>query len=105
MPNALTTLKKNGVYTILTPGEDGFLIGHCEGHPVAFYFSQKKKATAYRATIGKLDHVVVKEDVTTLSEELVEAGVKEAFIDAENPTSLPDPLNLPKYLEHLKKEA
>ena len=77
MPNPLTTLKKNGVYTILTPGEDGFLIGHCEGHPV----------------------------VTALSEELVEAGVKEAFIDAENPKSLPDPLNLPKYLEHLKKEG
>ena len=34
MPNALSTIKKNGVYTILTPDEN-FLIGHSEGALVA----------------------------------------------------------------------
>lgn len=103
MPNALNTIKKNGVYTILTPDEDGFLIGQCEGQPVAFYFSMKKHATAYRERIGKRDHVIIKEDARDLTAELVEAGVKNAFVDAEDPTHLPDPLNLEKYLEHLSK--
>lgn len=102
MPNPLTTLKKNGVYTILTPDEN-FLIGHSEGQPVAFFFSQKKKASAYRELIKKPDHIIVKEDTKTLTEELVELGVKEAFVDPETVKNLPDPLFLPKYLEHLNK--
>ncbi|MDB5100279.1 MAG: hypothetical protein JWM80_4700 [Cyanobacteria bacterium RYN_339] len=106
MPNPLTTIRKNGtVYTVLTPDEEGFLIGQSEGKPVAFFFSMKKFATAYLASIGKADHVIVKEDVRGLTEELIEAGVKEAFVDAEDPKQLPDPLVLPKYLEHMSKEA
>ena len=104
MPNALATIQKNGVYTILTPDES-FLIGHVEGKPAAFYFSQRKKASAYRAAIGKPDHLIVKEDALELSAELVELGVTEAFVDAEDPKALPDPLNLAKYLAHLQDEA
>jgi hypothetical protein len=105
MPNPLNTIRKSGtVYTVLTPDEEGFLIGQSDGHPVAFYFSQMKKAKAYLATINKGDHVVIKEDVKGLTQELIECGVKEAFVDAEDPKQLPDPLVLPKYLEHLSKE-
>ena len=104
MPNPLTTIKKNGVYTMLTPDEE-FLIGHSEGQPVAFFFSQKKKASAYRELIKKPELVIVKEDAKTLTEELVELGVKEAFIDPETVKNLPDPLFLPKYLEHLSKDG
>ena len=104
MPNPLSTMKKNGVYTILTPDES-FLIGHSDGQPVAFFFSQKKKATAYRTLIGKADHLIIKEDAQALTQELVDVGVKEAFVDPEDVKNLPDPLFLPKYLEHLSKEA
>lgn len=105
MPNPLTTIRKNGtVYTVLTPDEEGFLIGQSEGKPVAFYFSQLKKAKTYLQAINKADHVVIKEDVRGLTEELIGVGVKEAFIDAENPKELPDPLLLTKYLEVLAKE-
>ncbi|HEY9721648.1 MAG TPA: hypothetical protein V6D47_06520 [Oscillatoriaceae cyanobacterium] len=103
MPNALSAIRKNGVYTVLTPDEDGFLIGHSDGQPVAFFFSQKKKASAYLEAIGKTDHVVIKEETLPLVQELIEAGVKEAFVDAENARNLPDPLLLPKFLEHLAK--
>lgn len=104
MPNPLTTIKKNGVYTMLTPDEE-FLIGQSEGQPVAFFFSQRKKASAYRELIKKPDLMIVKEDVRGLTEELVELGVKEAFVDPETVKNLPDPLFLPKYLEHLTKEG
>ena len=104
MPNALATIRKNGVYTILTPDES-FLIGHVEGHPAAFYFSQRKRAAAYREAIGKADHLIVKEDALDLTAELVELGVDDAFVDAENPKALPDPLDLKKYLAHLEEEA
>lgn len=106
MPNPLTVIgKSRSVYTILTPDEEGFLIGTSEGQPVAFYFSMMKKAKAYKALIKKDDHVVVKEDVQELTADLIEAGVKEAFVDAEDVKALPDPLFLPKYLEHLIKTA
>ena len=102
MPNALNVIRKNGtVYTVLTPDEEGFLIGQCEGKPVAFIFSMKKFATAYLGAIGKADHVIVKEDVQPLIGELLEAGVKEAFVDPDDPKHHPDPLMLEKYLEHL----
>lgn len=103
MPNALNTIRKNGtVYTVLTPDEEGFLIGQSEGKPVAFFFSMKKHATGYLEAIGKRDHLIIKEEVQPLIEELIEAGVKEAFVDATDPKFLPDPLVLSKYLEHLK---
>lgn len=102
MPNPLNTIRKTGtVYTVLTPDEEGFLIGQSEGRPVAFFFSMKKFATAYLTAIGKTDHVIIKEEVKPLIEELIEAGVKDAFVDAEDPKFLPDPLVLKKYLEHL----
>ncbi len=88
----------------MTPDEE-FLIGHSDGQPVAFFFSQKKKASAYRELIKKPDLVIVKEDAKVLTEELVELGVKEAFVDPETVKNLPDPLFLPKYLEHLTKEG
>jgi hypothetical protein len=103
MPHPLATIQKNdSVYIALTPDEN-FLIGHREGKPAAFLFSQKKKATAYLAAIGKPDHKAVKEAPKELVEELVEVGVYEAFLDAELPHALPDPLFLPKFLEHLAK--
>lgn len=104
MPNPLNTIKKNGVYTMLTPDEE-FLIGQSEGQPVAFFFSQKKKATAYRELINQPKLVIEKLDARALTEELVELGVKEAFVDPETVKNLPDPLFLPKYLEHLTKEG
>jgi hypothetical protein len=106
MPNALNVIRKNGtVYTVLTPDEEGFLIGQSEGKPVAFFFSMKKFASAYLASIGKGDHIIVKEEVQPLIQELLEAGVKEAFVDSDDPKHLPDPLVLSKYLEHLATAA
>ena len=105
MPNPLNTIAKSGhVYTVLVPGEEAFLIGQCEGKPVAFFFSQKKVATAYLATIDKSNHKVIKEEVKPLMEELIEVGVEQAFVDAEDPKALPDPLMLSMFLEHLAKQ-
>lgn len=104
MPNPLNLIRKNGtVYTLLTPDES-FLIGHSDGKPCAFLFSQKKMATAYREAIGKPDLVIIKEDAKPLLEELVELGVNEAFVDPEKPSGLPDALLLPKFIEHLAKQ-
>ena len=105
MSNALTTIRKNGAYTLLTPDESGLLVGHLEGKPVAYFFSQKRKASAFRAAIGKNTFPIVKEDARTLTEELVDLGVTAAFIDPDNPQTPPDPLNLAKYLEHLQRPA
>lgn len=105
MPNPLNEIRKNGVYTLLTPDESGLLVGQCEGRPVAYFFSKKRNATAFRAAIGKGDFPIIKEDAKALTEELVEAGVTEAFVDPDQPKTLPDPLNLKKYLEVLQKAA
>lgn len=104
MPNPLNEIRKNGVYTLLIPDESGFLVGQLEGKPVVYFFSKKRNATAFRALIGKADCPIIKEDARALTEELVEAGVLDAFVDAEDPKTLPDPLNLEKYLAHLKQE-
>lgn len=104
MPNPLNTIRKNGtVYILLTPDES-FFIGQSDGKPCAFLFSMKKFATAYREIVGKPDLVISKEEARPLMEELVELGVNEAFIDADKPTGLPEPLLLPKYIEHLAKQ-
>lgn len=105
MPNPLNEIRKNGVYTLLTPDESGLLVGHCEGRPVAYFFSKKRNATAFRSLIGKGDFPIIKEDAKALTEELVEAGVTDAFIDPDDPKTLPDPLNLKKYQEVLAKAA
>lgn len=105
MPNPLNEIRKNGVYTLLTPDESGLLVGHLEGKPVAYFFSKKRNATAFRALIGKGNFPIIKEEALALTEELVESGVQEAFVDAEDPKTLPDPLNLKKYLEVLAKAA
>ena len=102
MAKGLAAIAKSGqVYTVLLPGEESFLIGQCEGKPVAFLFSMKKMATAYLASIGKLDHKVVKEEAKPLLEELVEVGVETAFLDPEDPQALPDPLLIPRFIDHL----
>lgn len=105
MPNPLNEIRKNGVYTMLTPDESGLLVGHLEGKPVAYFFSKKRHATAFRAAIGKGDFPIIKEDARALTEELVESGVVQAFVDPDEPKALPDPLNLEKYLEVLVKAA
>jgi hypothetical protein len=105
MPNPLNEIRKNGVYTLLTPDESGLLVGHLEGRPVAYFFSKKRNATAFRTAIGKANFPIVKEDAKELTQELVESGVVEAFVDPDEPKTLPDPLNLKKYLEVLEKAA
>ena len=62
-------------------------------------------AAAYLAAIAKTDHKVIKEELKPLLEELIEVGVKQAFVDAADPKALPDPLVLQKFLEHLAQPA
>jgi hypothetical protein len=103
MPNPLNEIRKNGVYTLLTPDESGLLVGQLAGQPVAYLFSKKRNATAFRAQIDKGDFPIVKEEALALTAELVEAGVQEAFVDPVDPKTLPDPLNLKKYLAVLQQ--
>ena len=76
------------VFTLLTPDKD-FLIGHSDGQRVAFFFTTQEGARAYLTTIGKVDHSVTKEPARPLVDELLDAGIAEAFVNPVGVTNLP----------------
>jgi hypothetical protein len=93
-----------GVYTLLTPDEQSYMIAQDkEGVPVALYFTSEDKADKYRHDAGKPEFKVLflegKEGVEELTEELVENGIKEAFLDHTRRTRQPVVLDLEGWLK------
>lgn len=88
-----------GIYTLVTPDEEGYMVAKDkEGVPVALYFTSADKADAYRQAIGKPEFKVLflegTDGVKELTEELVDNGIKEAFLDHTKRTRQPVVLDL-----------
>lgn len=98
---------KQGVYTLLTPDEEGYLIAKDDaGVPVALYFTSLDKAERYRRAVGKDDYKVLfledQEEVAELTEELVTSGIREAFLDHTKRTKQPVVLDLAHWVQGTK---
>lgn len=88
-----------GIYTLITPDESGYVIARDEaGVPVALFFTTQEKAEAYRRAAGQQEAGIMlaegAEGVQELTEELVEAGIHEAFLDHTRRTRQPVVLDL-----------
>lgn len=98
MPQHPALGKQDSIYTLVTPDGSGFLIGHCDGEPMAFLFTQRTQAFAYLEAIGKKDHLAVNETVGALANELIGSGVEMAFLNPSDPSRLLEPIPLRAYL-------
>lgn len=92
-----------GIYTLVTPDEEGYMVAKDkEGVPVALYFTSADKADQYRQAIGKPEFKVLflegTEGVKDLTEELVENGIREAFLDHTKRTRQPVVLDLENWV-------
>lgn len=88
-----------GIYTLVTPDEEGYMVAKDkDGVPVALYFTSADKADRYRQAIGKPEFKVLflegTDGVKELTEELVDNGIKEAFLDHTKRTRQPVVLDL-----------
>lgn len=88
-----------GIYTLLTPDEEGYVIAKDQdGASVALYFTREELADRYRQAMGKPEFKVLflegREGVQELTEELVECGITEAFLDHTRRTRQPVVLDL-----------
>lgn len=93
-----------GIYTLLTPDEAGYMVAQDkDGVAVALYFTTEDKADKYRSEIGKPEFKVLflegQEGVEELTEELVDSGIKEAFLDHTKRTRQPVILDLEGWLK------
>lgn len=93
-----------GVYTLTTPDEDEFIIARdTEGVPVALFFTSQDKAEKYVAamkqTHAKVVHLEGRDGVLELTEDLLDGGVKEAFLDQAPRTRKPIVLDLEDWLK------
>ncbi len=92
-----------GIYTLATSSEDEFIIARdTEGVPVALFFTSQDKAEKYLASMkqphAKVLHLEGRDGVLELTEDLLEGGVKEAFLDRTPRTTKPTVLNLEDWL-------
>lgn len=98
---------KQGIFTLLTPDEAGYVIAKdAEGVPVALYFSSEQRAEAYKRDIGQQEARVLflrgAKEVEELTQELVDAGVKEAFVDHAKGVREAEVLDLAAWARRLK---
>lgn len=91
-----------GVYTLTTP-EDEFVIANSEGAPVALFFTSQDKAEKYlqakKQMKAKILFMEGRDGVLDLTEELLDCGVKEAFLDHAPRTRIPTVLDLEGWLK------
>lgn len=92
-----------GVYTLTTPAEDEFVIARdSEGVPVALFFTTQEKAEKYLQAMKQMQAKVVflegRDGVLELTEDLLDGGVKEAFLDQAPRTRKPTVLDLEEWL-------
>jgi hypothetical protein len=92
-----------GIYTLTTPDEDEFIIARdTEGVPVALFFTSQDKAEKYlqamKKTQAKVLHLEGRDGVLEITEDLLDGGVKEAFLDQAPRTRKPTVLNLEDWL-------
>jgi len=93
-----------GIYTLTTPDENEFIIARdTEGVPVALFFTSQDKAERYlqamKATTAKVTHMEGRDGVLELTEDLLDGGVREAFLDQAPRTRKPTVLDLEDWLK------
>ena len=93
-----------GIYTLTTPDEEEFIIGgNAQGEMVAFFFTSQEKAEkflqAMKETKAKILHMQGRDGVLELTEDLLDGGVKEAFLDQAPRTRKPTVLDLEDWLK------
>lgn len=93
-----------GIYTLTTPEEDEFIIGRdTEGVPVALFFTTQEKAEKYLQALKQMEakviHMAGRDGVLEITEDLLDGGVKEAFLDQAPRTRKPVVLNLESWLK------
>lgn len=92
-----------GIYTLTTPDESEFIIGgNSAGEMVAFFFTTQEKAEKFLQALkdvkGKVLFMEGREGVLELTEDLLDGGVKEAFLDQTPRTRKPTVLDLEAWL-------